>query len=313
MTRATRAVIAGMPRSGTTLLATILSSGTRSVFLTDYLHSFVGAARRLGVRLDEPLERTDRLVALAVVRDEMLRIGHPVLVRPSEFSTIDELHAAVMQELISDEHVLVGHKMRVQPEELEQLLGQTALRVIVMMRDPRDAALSYWHRVGAGVEDYVESWRGTCCVLRRHSTSSTLITIRFEDLVSRPEATLQRLSDRLGIDIAVPDEGLRFRRGPGEGTPWRDNSAFRDIKGRFDTRAIGRWRRHQGSPVVRFAAWRCSEQIQLMDYPPTPEGMLDLGTRVRFTAHRLVRGGHERLSEASARLRDRLAPPLRHR
>lgn len=313
-----RLVIAGMPRSGTTLLATLISAQRDCLFLTDYLQSFPRAARRLGVRFGQPLGRSERLVVLAWVRDELLRLGHPLLAEPDAFGSLAELHRRVMDELGDDSHSLVGHKMVVEPEQLEQLLTETDLFVIVMMRDPRDAALSYWHRVGRGVEPYIDSWRQTFSLLREHQNAPRLLQLRFEDLITRPEATLDQVSRLVGVKMRLPTDTLHFRTSPSSGgTRWEENSAFRDVDRRFDSKAIGRWRDHLGSPVVRFAAWSCEREIPLIGYPPTPDGVLDLRDRLRFTGHAVVRRGHERLRDTTAtlarRVRNRLAPPIRHR
>ncbi len=266
-----RLVIVGLPRSGTTLLATLLGAQPRVHFLTDYFPAFTDALSRLRKAWDGTLSQIERRIALAVVRDQFLRVRHPVLVKLDGFATIDQLHQLVMGELASDQDRWIGHKLLMGPELLRSTLGQTELRCLLLLRDPRDAALSYFHRTGGGVEFYLRNWCEMVQLWHELEGHPRLYMLRFEDLISAPTATLQKLGAWLGIefDSSVPE--LQFQRSRAHGaTAWRENSAFQDVSARFDRQPLGRWRTHPRSPIVRYAGWVARRQLATMGYEAAP-------------------------------------------
>src|SRR5688572_30953975 len=120
-----RLVIVGLPRSGTTLLATLLGAQPKIHFLTDYFPAFSEAVQRVGKAWNAPLTESERRIALALVRDQFLRVRHAVLIDPQSFTSIDELHSLVLSELRAHEEEWVGHKLLLAPAQLRALLEQT--------------------------------------------------------------------------------------------------------------------------------------------------------------------------------------------
>jgi hypothetical protein len=277
-----RVIIAGLPRSGTTLVATLLAAQPGITFLTDYFSSFADVLERLGKRWDGALSVSERRIALAVVRDQFLRVRHPVLVRANDFSTLDELHRLVLRELAAASDVWVGHKLLLGARQLRALLEQTDVYALVMLRDPRDAALSYFHRTGGGVERYLRTWCDTVRLwgaLREHPR---LLVLRFEDLVAEPERTVGRLGAWLGHAIDPRPAQLQFQRSRAHGSVgWQENSAFGDVKERFDAQSLGRWREREQMPLVRYASWVARSHLEELGYaaPGTP---LSPAERLRF-------------------------------
>ncbi|MEY2936227.1 MAG: hypothetical protein RL033_6976, partial [Pseudomonadota bacterium] len=100
-----------MPRSGTTLVATLLAGQRGVQFLTEYFPAFLEAQRRLRKSWNAALDLSERRIALALIRDQFLRVRHPVLVKQDAFSTLDELHRAVLAELASAQDRWLGHKL----------------------------------------------------------------------------------------------------------------------------------------------------------------------------------------------------------
>lgn len=307
-----RLLIVGMPRSGTTLLATLLGAQPRIQFLTDYFPAFVEALNRLGKAWDAGLSASERRIALALVRDQFLRVRHPVLVKLDAFDTIEQLHRLVLGELASPEDLWVGHKLLMSPELLRATLSQTQIRCLLMLRDPRDAALSYFHRTGGGVERYVRSWCEMAGLWRELDGHPRLMALRFEDLIGAPEATLGRLGEWLGaeLDAAVPE--LQFRRSRAHGSvQWQENSAFQDVTARFDQKPIGRWRARPESTIVRYAGWVARRQLTTLGYEP---GLPALSARERLNfsclraLERTESQAHESLALASRWIRRRLEP-----
>jgi hypothetical protein len=315
MPRVKRVVIVGMPRCGTTLLATLLDAQQGCTFITDYVSGFHDVAERLAVRWNQPLDLPARRVALAVVRDQFLRLRHPVLVGVDAFSTLDDLHRLVLGELSDSTTRVAGHKLVLRSPQVRALLDQTSLDAILMYRDPRDAALSYWHRTGEGVESYLRDYKRMLRLARELEGHPRLFAIRFESLVTEPERALEPLSRALGLAIDPTIVSLKFRRGPAaRALDWSDNSAFGDVTRRFDDAPLERWQKHPDSPVVRFAAWFCKSEIERLRYAPHPP--LHARERARFAANAVTAAADHWLLAGAVRVSKalrRAAPPIRHR
>jgi hypothetical protein len=305
-----RLLIVGLPRSGTTLMATLLAAQQGVHFLTDYFPAFSEATARIGKGWNDTLSASERRIALALVRDQFLRVRHPVLVKHDAFGCIDELHRAVLDELASPDDALVGHKLLLDARELERALATSGVHCLLMYRDPRDAALSFFHRTGSGVEGYVRSWRE---MLGRWGKAShpRLLLVRFESFIQDPAVTLAALGAWLGLPLSLDVPALHFQRSRAHGaTPWQDNSAFADVRRRFDQQPLGRWKSQLESPVVRYASWATAKDVERFGYEPAPALGLAARERLRFAALRALEraenGTYDTLFRVSERLRREL-------
>jgi hypothetical protein len=299
-----RAILAGLPRCGTTLLSSILGSHPEVHFLSDYLHSFARAQQKLSVRWDGSLSVSERRVVLAMVRDELVRMAQPIRVRVEDFTSIDELHRIVSRQLPTKRVRVSGHKTVLQAREVEALLAQTSITVLVCLRDPRDAAYSYWHRVGEGVEAYLEDWRAMAALsLRGHPR---LVVVRFEELASSSQDAIDRVYAQLGLEPHPLPTELAFRRSLMREASWEGNSAIGDGP-------VDRWKRESNDPIVRYAAATLSEQIARFGYDEGPT--IDWRETLRWQLHRRRHGLATQVSTAMLRgaewLSGRLNKPLR--
>ncbi|MEY2931654.1 MAG: hypothetical protein RL033_2403, partial [Pseudomonadota bacterium] len=238
-----------------------------------------------------------------------LRVRHPVLVKQDAFSTLDELHRAVLAELASAEDRWLGHKLLLAPAELRSTLAQTDLHCLLLLRDPRDAALSFFQRTGGGVELYARTWRDIAALCRELAGHPRLLALRFEDLLTDPHGTLQRLGRWLGTEIDPEIGQLHFQRSRAHGsTEWRENSAFQDVQGRFDRKPLGRWKAQAASPIVRYTAWVTRRELEPWGYEPAAPG--SRREQVRLSCLQALERGehwaHDSVQEAGQWLRKRL-------
>ncbi len=308
-----RLVIAGLPRCGTTLLATLLHQQPGVRFVTDYVQAHAHAAERLRVRHDQALDLAQRRVALALARDNWLRLRHVVLVGTGAFRTLDELHRAILGELAADAGVgVVGHKAVLEPGAVADLLAQTDVHVIVMLRDPRDAVLSHWHHQGTSAERYLAQWRAMARFALAER-SPRFAWVRYEDLVRTPSEALARVLGWWGASAVAASELVFTRGAVGQDVAWVDNSSFGDVKRVLDSAPVERWRARAGSKLVRYAQVACAAEIERLGYPP---GDVTIADRARFGFHRAYHTLDQRGVAATERARrwltQRLAPPLDH-
>lgn len=307
-----RLLIVGLPRSGTTLMATLLGAQQGVQFLTEYFPAFSEALARIGKRWNDELSASERRIALALVRDQFLRVRHPVLVKHDAFRCMDELHRAVLDELASEGDAVIGHKLLLDARELEQALATSRVHCLLMYRDPRDAALSFFHRTGGGVEGYVRTWRE---MLARWGGSShpRLFMLRFEHFVQDPAAALASLGAWLELPLSLDVTELHFQRSRAHGaTPWRDNSAFSDVQRRFDSQPLGRWKNELDSPVVRYASWATARDVERLGYEPSPELGLTPRERLRFASLRALERAENATYDGLFRLSEHLRRQLWH-
>jgi hypothetical protein len=308
-----RLLIVGLPRSGTTLMATLLAAQHNVQFSTEYFSAFSEALARTGKRWDDALSLAERRIALALVRDQFLRVRHPVLVKQEQFACLDELHRLVLEELARDGDELVGHKLLLDAHELEQTLATSRAQCLLMYRDPRDAALSFFHRTGGGVEGYVRVWREMLERWGGKALHPRLFLLKFEDFIHDPGAALAALGAWLGVSLSLDVPELRFQRSRAHGaTPWQDNSAFADVRRRFDKQPLGRWKNELDSPVVRYASWATAGDVERHGYEPAPELRFGARERARFTALCWLERAEARAQDALARRSERLRRDLWH-
>jgi sulfotransferase family protein len=306
-----RLLIVGLPRSGTTLMATLLGAQRGVHFMTDYFPAFSEALLRIGKRWNDELTANERRIALALVRDQFLRVRHPVLVKHDAFASIDQLHRAVLDELAREGDAIVGHKLLLDTRELEQALDTSGAHCLLMYRDPRDAALSFFLRTGSGVEGYVRTWREMLGRWGGAASHPRLFLLRFERFIQDPASVLGELATWLGVPLSLDVPELHFQRSRAHGaTPWQDNSAFADVRRRFDAQPLGRWKRELDSPVVRYASWATARDVERLGYEPSPELGLTPRERLRFatlrTLERAENGTYDALFRVSERLRREL-------
>jgi class 3 adenylate cyclase len=301
-----RLLIVGLPRSGTTLIATLLGAQQNVQFLTDYFSAFSEALARTGGRWDTPLTLSERRIALALVRDQFLRVRHPVLVKQDEFDCLDELHRAVCDELAGDTDELVGHKLLLDVRQLEQTLESSRSHCLLMYRDPRDAALSFFHRTGSGVEGYVRVWREMVRRFAGREKHARLCVLRFEDFIGDPSAALAEVGAWLGLSLSLDVPELHFQRSRAHGaTPWQENSAFADVRRRFDKQPLGRWKSELDSPVVRYTSWATARELPRFGYDPTPAFDLSPRERLRFASLRALERAENHTYDTLFRLTER--------
>lgn len=233
------ALMAGFPRSGTTLLEQMVVGHPDAVGTDE--------TGILGSQFITPLvwQHESASAALGELRgfdDEQLAAGRETYQRATE-QFIDE---AIDGRLLIEKEPLMTADL---PLPL-RLLPEAS--VLMPLRDPRDVLVSYfftmvplnWNSAPAG--DIADAAHFYADVMRhwlhlRDRLPNPWLEPRYEDLAADPEPTARRVADFLGLgwDDALLDRKQRSER-KAIRTPTYD-----DITKPITTRAVGRWKRYE--------------------------------------------------------------------
>lgn len=285
--------VVGMPRSGTTLLASILDGSPDLAMSpeTDYFPNFWRPCQRRGC-LETPDGRR-RFVARW--------LGSPEAARLQLSSTaLDELRGALAAHPVDHRQILAATLERYAAERGKPAWGEKTpdhvlyleniqrlfpeSKVVQIIRDPRDVGRSLervpWHR--GNLVHHVEKWRR--CVLATPGDPARYRRIRYEDLLSDPERVIQNLARFLGIryDPAMlhPERG-RERVFDARDEPWK-----RKARRPLDPANAGKWRQAMSDPDRGLVSALAGSELQELGYD-LDAGMRTGRTRVYIWRRRL--------------------------
>lgn len=306
--RRTHLLILGRPRSGTTLLTEVLDAQDDVTVRNDFLAGPLIQAKPMG-GFDVALTQRQRDIALSMAKWNLRFGGLHLDVTPQSFSTLGELYRCSLEAIALPGDSVTGHKVTMDTEPLPLVLTQTDVRCIYVIRDIRDVVLSASHWATAFVEPRfetsVEKWRrdiNAASALRDHPR---LVVLRYEDLVDDPQKTLSPVEELLEMRLELSAAGLCARK-----DPWPENSSFHDVDAPFSRAPLGRWRNHLSSEIVRYAAWACHDELELLGYPPFPDGTISVSDRIQFVKRRLSADALRGASLAKKRIKDAIFPPF---
>jgi hypothetical protein len=259
--------VVGVARSGTTLLAALLSghsrldAGPESRFFARLRHLDRAARARLTDPGGWPGPATDFIGSLS-------NQGHPVVglfgltladIRTWLASRAPSI--AAMLESLTVQHAERRGKSRWVEKTPRHLLEIPALRaswpgayLVRIVRDPRDVALSLAAMPFAGgtlVSNLVRVDADDRASRDAFTGDARALTVRYEDLVSEPERELRRLCEAIGeaFEPRMLEPGASGGEVAGEHEWWKAG-----VAGPLDATRVGRWRREMPEPERRFAA-----------------------------------------------------------
>jgi Sulfotransferase family len=258
--------VVGVARSGTTLLAALLSghprldAGPESRFFARLRHLDAVAQARLTDPATWPDPAVEFLASLA-------NQGHPVI---GLFDlTVDDVRTwlaarppsiAAMLEGLTVQHAARRGKARWVEKTPRHLLEIAAIRrswpdayIVRIVRDPRDVALSLAAMPFAGgtlVSNLVRIDTDDRASRDHFRSDSRSLTLRYEDLVTEPERELRRVCEMVGeaFDPAMLDPRPAAEAVAGEHEWWKGG-----VSGPLDASRVGRWRREMPAAERRFA------------------------------------------------------------
>jgi hypothetical protein len=157
-------------------------------------------------------------------------------------------------------------------------------RIIHLIRDPRSVVASNF----ASGSTYpllflVRQWRKIATLAWNYAQgSSDVKLIRFEDLLSKPEAVARELCEFLSVDfhknMTEPSSYI-----DGAGKSWRQNTSFRmnserDGERAFNCTALDKWKQVLKDEVLALIDLFCSKEMALLGYEPV-SNLAEVGLR----------------------------------
>ena len=265
--------IAGIPRSGTTLLADMLGAGLKSVvtpesqFLDEILPRKIKADYLSSVVLREVEQTLQRSSTFRRWGIEALGAGeysYPSLV---EKMIIDySLHGASGPDALS--HMLwIDHtpSNALRYTRMKQLASRA--NFIVMYRDPR-AIYSSVRDLDWGPSDvrqFVQWWLARVAPLVMIEKNDDVTTIFYESLVSEGEETLKLLASNLEIcsSLVVIDAlgGGGFR------VPKYTKDQHGKVGGALNVESLHSWRSKLSEFEVSYIEYFLNDYMELLNYP----------------------------------------------
>lgn len=286
--------IAGHPKSGTSLLRSVLDSHPELVAYPEETYFFRRYLPKLaGADLPQKLDLSDQYLTHIFEWNQVNPPAHQADYPDRDYSYIP---VAQVRQLVRDyvaerfSHdgdmlsavILAFGKVSGQLTDVsrhwvektpynEQYASQIFTwwpesRVVHTVRDPRDNFASY-HRKHAdwSPEAFALNWvQSTQAGLDNHQQygSDRYLLLRFEDLTSAPEAKLNQLCQFLGIN-----DDPTLRQPVRGGKPWGGNSMFADQFTAISVAPVGRWTESLQPDEVATLELIAGPVMQQLDYP----------------------------------------------
>lgn len=252
--------VVGMGRSGTTMLRLMLHRHSRVAMLSETWFGTRVWDRRWGFPMRCPIEpfRSQLLDSFIRLLNDKGRSDFPldfrayrrrVLEGPVSLSRfLSELGAVWSEQEGKPEW---GEKTPLHVFYLNVLVKMfPSMRAIHIVRDPRDVASSLMEAPFTPVGDPVSfafEWNRTIRAADESKGEGVrIVTIRYEDLVRYPEATLQRICKSLGL--AFESDMLAFHEVAGSYAP--KQSWMKGVGQPLNESSVGRWRGNIGKGDV---------------------------------------------------------------
>lgn len=246
--------VVGIPRSGTTLLSSMLNTHSELSIgpETHYFDRFWRKCRRAACLSDSTRFEEHAYQFLnsyaAAGRDKAL--GSVEAIAERLFASGERSHRVLLEATLGSRasnlrKSVWGEKTPVHVDYLPQILEEfPEARIIHILRDPRDVLLSLrsvpWGRRGRLF--YLLWWR-RCARLRDAVPGldgNNLLEVRYEDLLARPEETLRRICKFIGVMYEPAMTGFDLGGQPpfdAAVEPWKRKNLEP-----LDPRNTGKWR-----------------------------------------------------------------------
>lgn len=178
----------------------------------------------------------------------------------------------LLRELLKKDEIQYLGSKEIWMEEFIPYLLTKGIKIIVIIRDPRDLICSFGH--GARSSEFIGKIRPILYILRqwRKSVSFSLNFqdnplfhwLKYEDLVFNPKSTLNSVANHLGIEAF--DKNNSFDEIYDQnGSLWKGNSSFHKKRG-LDMSSVGKYKEYLSINEVRYIESICFPEMKTLDY-----------------------------------------------
>jgi hypothetical protein len=302
--------VGGCPRSGTTLLRTMLNSHPH-LAVPHETRFLILAWRRRNLFGDLTRAENRRYVARWILdqpKGKISRIGIPPDELIEAFAaappTLGSLMAACFSKYAErDGKTRWGDKRPSYSQNLDALFAMFPdARFVNVVRDPRACAASMrraWTHFGR-LASAVEVWERTDRTVQRalrKGPSDRITEVRYEDLVADPQAALERLCGFLALDPAGIPDMLAYHTGGDLPTGPMHENAGKPVS----TASLQRWTDDLDAPEIAFVEKVLADRLLHHRYEPSgvlaPARAAELAELRRIRRMRSRRGHRRRLVE----------------
>lgn len=293
--------ITGMARSGTTLLDKLLHNHSDLSVLSQpfpliYIelkkqflklkghHRYYVLNEALNNGIYDPEELNDFLSTyeissqdlkelfndMADYSGQLTRIKHKIDAWPS--GNLIELFNSLVKLLSVKSYALIYGSKEILCEEFLPFLTNNNVKVIVIIRDPRDVLASTNYPSG---RQYLGTKRPSLFVLRAWRKSVDFIEylknnpnfyfLKYEDLVSSPYAELDKITNFLGIKNFEPrcfDDGIFDQNGK----LWKGNSSNQNERSVISRASVGIYMDKLSKTEIAYTEAICRQEMESMNY-----------------------------------------------
>jgi len=288
--------ILGTPRSGTTLLQSMLMRGSGVVIPpeTHFIHVLWERRDQIDLETDEGWDLARGAVLArnetSEIEMDLARFDEILAGGPRTYGTLFRAWLGGIAALHPGARML-GEKSTDHVEHVLELLAIVpGAKFVQIVRDPRDVALSHHQVWGRTVLQTAVRWRRDVEAARDYErllSPGQFRLIRYDDLVTRTRGTLGQVCEMLGIefrDVMLHPGGRRVR-----GFASDEKHKFRTLK-RVTTERIGRFRREMKPMDVATVERVCGPQLEELGWEREHKsnllGNLGVGLRAPTTVVR---------------------------
>jgi hypothetical protein len=268
--------VAGLERSGTSLLYALLSSHpdiamSRRTNLWTYFYNQYGD-------LSRP-ENFERCLGMMMKYNRVLKLEpDPERIR-REFRQGEPTYARLFA-LLEEHHAEKQNKRRWGDKSLNTeryadpiFAAYPDARILHILRDPRDryaSALTRWKVSRGGVGAGTAMWMSSVALARRNHAlyPDRYLVIRYETLTAKPEETVRALCDFIGEEFSpqmfsMQSSGTFLQEG--------SNSSYgQNDPGKIFTSSIGRYQKVLNIRQISFMQQFAGQEMVRLDYPLQP-------------------------------------------
>lgn len=300
--------VGGCPKSGTTLLLTLLDSHPELVVFPRETHYFEDgrkytACNDYKARLKYLIERADlKLVEQGRPETDREGIGQHSIFNCENFSRIalDFMgkpgmnDSMFLSESVRAYAVAMCHPWRDCVRWVEKTPGNVPYaedvfrlfpdaKMVHILRDPRAVFASRRRRLINRYGSYTKAHRfvrewneSTRQIKKLQQRTGNYLLIRYEDLVCHSREVMEEVCRFIGIQFFHT-----LLEPTCAGREWRGNSTFHQQFNGIDSQPLDEWKKELSEADIRWIEWHCREGMSIAGYEPL--------TDEKFSLHRWAR------------------------